>query len=151
VRQAARIEGVVVTDLKVVRNERGRLMEVQRADEPTFPGFGQAYVTATFPGVVKAWYRHTAQVDQLAVVSGELRLALYDSREGSPTCGTVAELRLGDGQPLLVQIPPGVWHGFQAVGDREALILHLNTVAYDAAAPDEERLDPGTDAIPYRW
>jgi dTDP-4-dehydrorhamnose 3,5-epimerase len=150
-RQAARIDGVVVTHLKVVRNERGRLMEVQRADDRAFPGFGQACVTATFPGVVKAWYRHSTQIDQLAVVSGELRLALYDPRDGSPTRGAVAELRLGDEQPLLVLIPPGVWHGFQAVGDREALILHLNTAAYDVDAPDEERLDPDTETIPYRW
>ena len=52
------IDGVQVTLLKLVPNERGRLMEVLRADEPWFAGFGQIYVTQSFNGIVKAWYRH---------------------------------------------------------------------------------------------
>jgi dTDP-4-dehydrorhamnose 3,5-epimerase len=145
------IEGVVVTDLKLLPSERGRLMEVQRADEADFPGFGQAYVTSTYPGVVKAWYRHSVQVDQIAVVTGLLKLVLYDDREGSASHGMVQEVVLGDVTPRLVRIPPGVWHGFQATGDREAFALHLNTVPFDPAGPDEERLPPDSDLIPYSW
>lgn len=141
----------MVTDLKLLPNERGRLLEVQRSDDPSFPGFGQAYVTSTYPGVVKAWYRHTTQVDQIAVVTGLLKLVLYDDREGSPTNGVVQEVVLGELAPRLVLIPPGVWHGFQAIGGRETFALHLNDVAYDPAQPDEERLSPDSDLIPYSW
>src|SRR5512144_3023328 len=124
------VAGVVVKELKLVPNERGRLMEVQRVDEEDFPGFGQVYVTSTHPGVVKAWYRHGVQVDQIAVVSGLLKLVLFDDREGSPTHGVVQEVVLGELAPRLVVIPPGVWHGFQAIGGNEAFALHLNTVPF---------------------
>src|SRR5262245_26942622 len=59
------MQGVFIKPLKLLPNARGHLMEVQRRDDAEFPGFGQAYVTQTFRGVVKAWYRHRLQIDQL--------------------------------------------------------------------------------------
>ena len=38
------IEGVCVVPLKLIRNERGRLVEIQRHDDSHFLGFGQAYI-----------------------------------------------------------------------------------------------------------
>lgn len=144
------IQGVVVKPLKRVVNERGWLLEMQRQDDPEFKGFGQTYATATLPGIVKAWYRHHRQIDNLAVASGQLRIALYDDRPASPTKGAVMELLSGGDTPLLVQIPVGVWHGFTPVGG-EAIALHLNTLSFDFAATDEDRLPPDTPLIPFRW
>lgn len=144
------IDGVVITILTLVRNERGRLMEVQRCDDPGFPGFGQAYVTQSFGGVVKAWYRHHVQIDQLAAITGTAKLVLYDDRPGSPTCGRVNEIVMGDSAPKLVRIPPGVWHGFQGL-ESDVFFLHLNTVPFDFAAPDEDRLASDDPSVPYRW
>jgi dTDP-4-dehydrorhamnose 3,5-epimerase len=92
----AEIEGARVIALKTVTNARGHLLEVQRADDAHHPGFGQAYVTCTLPGVVKAWYRHREQFDQIALVKGELRLALYDAREGSATRHNLLEVVIAD-------------------------------------------------------
>ncbi len=125
-------------------------MEVERCDDGFYLDFGQAYITMTKPGVVRAWYRHKDQVDQIALVKGRLLLVLMDSREDSPTFQWVQEIRVADDAPALVQIPPGVWHGFQAVGD-EAYLLHLNTRPFDFAHPDEERLAADDPTIPYRW
>jgi dTDP-4-dehydrorhamnose 3,5-epimerase len=126
-------------------------MEVQRADDPHFLGFAQAYVTSTYPGVIKAWYRHHRQIDQIASITGLVKLVLFDARADSPSCDRVQEIYLGDLAPRLIQIPPGVWHGFQAVGPDEAFLLHLNSVAHDSAAPDEDRLAPDDPTIPYAW
>ncbi len=145
------IEGVEVCPLKLLPNEKGRLMEIQRADDKIFPGFGQVYITSTLPGIVKAWYRHTTQIDQIAVMVGLLKLVLYDDRETSPTRGKINTIFLGELAPKLVQIPPGIWHGFQTIGEREAFALHLNSVAFQADAPDEDRLPYDTNIIPYQW
>jgi|ADGO01.1.fsa_nt_gi dTDP-4-dehydrorhamnose 3,5-epimerase and related enzymes len=115
------IDGVRIVGLKKVVNERGHLMEVQREDDDHFIGFGQAYITCTLPGVIKAWYRHQRQLDQIALVRGSATLALFDSRPQSPSAGRTLEWILNDDSPALVQIPPGVWHGFQARGPRAAL------------------------------
>jgi dTDP-4-dehydrorhamnose 3,5-epimerase len=145
------IHNSAVIQLKRITNERGCLLEIQRQDDPHYPGFGQAYVTYTLPGVVKAWYRHHKQLDQIVLISGSVLLVMFDSREQSPTDGVLNELQLRFGKPQLVQIPPGVWHGFQALGTEPACLLHLNSVPIDLANKDEDRLPPDDPAIPYRW
>ena len=145
------IDGVRLVHLKKVTNQRGYLMEVQREDDDHFIGFGQAYVTCTLPGVIKAWYRHHKQIDQIALLRGTAMLALFDDRDGSPTAGRRIECALTEDRPALVQIPPGVWHGFQARGPDPLFLLHLNSVAQNVAAPDEDRLPPDSTRIPYAW
>lgn len=145
------IDGVILTPLKNIVTPRGHLMEVQRVDDSHYPGFGQAYITMTNPLVVKAWYRHHRQIDQIALIKGSLLLVLFDSRMGSPTRQTVTELRIREEAPKLVQIPAGIWHGFQAIGDDELFLLHLNSIPFNPADLDEDRLADNDPAIPYRW
>jgi dTDP-4-dehydrorhamnose 3,5-epimerase len=145
------IDGVRIVPLKKVVNDRGHLMEVQRSDDEHFIGFGQAYVTCTLPGVVKAWYRHHRQNDQLALVRGAALVVLFDDRPHSPSVGRTLECPLDDERPALVQIPPGVWHGFQARGPDPLYLLHLNSIAHHADDPDEDRLPRDSPDIPYAW
>src|SRR5665811_714803 len=106
------IEGVMVKKLKVIPDDRGRLMEIMRCDDDEYRSFGQVYMTTTYPGVVKAWHMHRLQTDHVAALCGMFRLALYDSRDGSPTFGTLQEVHMGVHHPVLVRIPPGVYHGW---------------------------------------
>ena len=145
------IEGVQIIPLKTVVNERGHLMEVQREDDPQFPGFGQAYITCTLPTVVKAWYRHHQQWDQIALIKGEVVLVMYDAREDSLTRGTLLEVDITEQNPRLVQIPPGIWHGFKALGQEALYLLHLNSVAFKFEDTDEDQLPSNTSSIPYQW
>jgi dTDP-4-dehydrorhamnose 3,5-epimerase len=145
------IEGVVVKQLRVIPDERGRLMEIMRRDDPFFTGFGQVYVTTGYPGVVKAWHYHKRQFDHFCVVKGMMKVVLYDSREESPTRGEVNEFFMGDHRPILLRIPPLVYHGFKAIGPEEALLVNVPTETYDYAAPDEHRVDPHKNNIPYSW
>jgi len=145
------IEGVRTKPLKVVSDERGRLMEMLRADDDLFQKFGQVYVTAAYPGVVKAWHYHEKQTDNMVCVRGMMKVVLYDDREGSATRGSVNEFFIGDHNPLLVQIPPLVFHGFKCVSEHEALVVNTVTEVYDYARPDEFRLDAHDPSIPYDW
>jgi dTDP-4-dehydrorhamnose 3,5-epimerase len=147
----ASLEGVRIVLLKRVTNERGYLTEVQRSEDAIHPGFGQAYVTATRPGIIKAWYRHRTQVDQIVLVKGAIKLVLFDEREGSSSYKQSRELLMDERVSMLVQIPPGVWHGFQAFGPEDAILLHLNSVPFNFDQPDEERVPPDDSRIPYRW
>lgn len=145
------IAGVKVRRLPALPDERGVLTEILRSDDPEFPGFGQAYMTTTYPGVVKAWHFHHSQTDMICCLSGELKLALYDDREGSPTRGLVNEIFLGDSNRLLVKVPSGIYHGWKCVGEQAALIINLPDKLYNYASPDEHRVNPHQNDIPYRW
>lgn len=146
------IEGVQVRRLAVHCDERGRLMEVLRADDPEMNvKFGQVYTTTAYPGVTKAWHYHRLQTDHFVCLYGMIKLVLYDDREGSPTRGTVNEFFMGPHNPILVEIPNLVYHGFKCISETEAMVLNYVTEVYNYEAPDEFRVDPHGGEIPYDW
>jgi dTDP-4-dehydrorhamnose 3,5-epimerase len=145
------IHGVQVKPLRVIPDERGRLMEILRRDDPLFEKFGQVYMTTTYPGVVKAWHFHKLQDDNITVVKGTLKLVLYDDRDGSPTRKELNELFLGEHHPLLVHVPKHVHHGWKCIGIEEAIVINCVTEPYCYKDPDEHRLPFDTDQIPYDW
>ncbi len=145
------IDGVKIKKLRVIPDERGRLMEILRADDELFSEFGQVYVTTTYPTVVKAWHKHLKQSDNVVCVRGMIKLALYDPREDSPSFKEVTQFYLGVHNPLLVQIPPNIYHGWMCVSDEEAMIVNIPTEVYDYENPDEQRLDAHENDIPYDW
>ena len=145
------ITGVKTKQLKVIPDERGRVMELLRSDDDLFQDFGQAYMTTSYPGVVKAWHLHTRQTDNIVCVGGMIKLVLYDPREDSASQGEVVQLYLGVHNPLLVQIPPQIYHGWMCISPEEALIINFPTEAYNADDPDEVRVDPHVNSIPYDW
>lgn len=145
------IDGVVVKSLKVIPDERGYLMEMLRADDPFFQQFGQCYLTAVYPGVVKGWHYHRLQTDHFVCVHGMAKVVLYDRREESPTRGEVNEFFMGERNNVLVVIPPGVLHGMKGIGTETALIVNVPTHTYKYGDPDEYRVDPHDGSVPYDW
>ena len=145
------IEGVTVKPLEVFPDERGRLMEILRCDDDVFETFGQCYCTTALPGVVKAWHCHRVQSDNFAVVSGMAKVVLYDAREGSPTHGELMELFAGVHRPVLIHVPPMVYHGFKGIGPAETILVNCPTEPFNREEPDELRLPAHGGAIPYDW
>ena len=145
------ISGVKVKKLKVIPDERGRLMEILRNDEAAFKKFGQVYMTTAKPGVTKAWHYHKKQDDNFTCVYGKMKLALYDARKDSPTYKEINEFIISPEDPMLVTIPRLVYHGFKCVSDVEAIVINTPTEPYDHKRPDEYRLDMYDNDIPYDW
>jgi dTDP-4-dehydrorhamnose 3,5-epimerase len=145
------IDGVAIKNLKVIADERGRLMEILRCDEPTFSKFGQVYMTTNYPGVVKAWHFHKMQTDNICCVKGMIKLVLFDARTDSKTHMEIMELFIGDYNPLLVSIPFGIYHGWKCISPDESLVISVPTEPYNYASPDEFRLPPDSEEIHYDW
>ncbi|MGB9004656.1 MAG: dTDP-4-dehydrorhamnose 3,5-epimerase family protein [Candidatus Aminicenantales bacterium] len=145
------IAGVKTKMLRVIPDERGRLMEILRRDDSLFQEFGQVYLTTTYPGVVKAWHLHKKQTDNICCLAGMIKLVLYDGRNDSPTFTEINEFFLGVHNPQLVQVPAHVSHGWKCISLEEALVINIPTNVYDYKQPDEHRLDPHQGGIPYDW
>lgn len=145
------IEGVKTRQLKRIPDERGYLMEMFRSDWSEYEQFGQVYITAVYPDVVKGWHYHKLQDDNFICVSGMAKVVLYDAREGSATHGEINEFFIGELNPMLVQIPKGVYHGFKGISENVTLIVNCPTQLYNYTDPDEYRLPAHTDEIPYDW
>lgn len=145
------IDGVVVQPLTVIPDERGRLMEILRCDDPFCSGFGQVYLTTVYPGVVKAWHYHKVQEDRFTCIRGMVKAVLCDDREQSPTRGLLNEIYVGEHKPCLIVIPPGVYHGWKCISEYEAYVINVPSHPYNRSDPDEFRCDPHTGGIPYDW
>ncbi|MDP8237467.1 MAG: dTDP-4-dehydrorhamnose 3,5-epimerase family protein [Candidatus Hatepunaea meridiana] len=145
------IEGVKTKLLKLIPDERGRLMEILREDDEMFERFGQVYMTTTYPSVVKAWHYHHKQSDNVTCVKGMIKLVLHDPREGSSTKGQTEEYYIGEHRPMLVHIPTYVYHGWKGISDTEALIINMVTQPYDYKNPDEHRRPWDDPEIGYDW
>jgi dTDP-4-dehydrorhamnose 3,5-epimerase len=143
------INGIFIKALKQIPDERGKIMHMLRADDPHFEKFGEIYFSVVNPGVVKGWHIHKKMTLNYAVVSGMIKLALYDPRPSSPTRGTVQEIFMGEENYVLVRIPPGIYNGFKGLGESPAIVANCATLPHD---PEEiGRLDPFENEIPYDW
>ena len=143
------IHGVLVHPLRQIADERGKIMHMLRCDDPRFEKFGEIYFSVVYPGVIKGWHLHKEMTLNYAVVSGMIKLVLYDDRPDSATRGEVQELFVGESNYVLVRIPPLVWNGFKGVGVEPAIVANCSTIPH--AADEIVRKSPFDPSIPYSW
>jgi dTDP-4-dehydrorhamnose 3,5-epimerase len=144
------IDGVTVKPLQKIPDERGYVAHMLRSDDPTFEKFGEIYFSAVYPGVVKGWHLHTKMTLNYAVVTGVIKLVLYDDRPKSPTRGETMEIITGEDNYSLITIPPQIWNGFKGIGKNIAIVANCSTHPHD---PKEiQRIDPfDNNIIKYNW
>ena len=143
------IDGVIVTPLRKIPDERGTIMHMMRSDSAMFKSFGEIYFSTVYPGVIKAWHIHDIMTLNYCVVSGTIKFVLYDDRNDSKTKGNLMELYPGENNYCMITVPPGVWNGFMGVGVKESIVANLTDIPHD---PTEiHRLDPLDNPIPYKW
>jgi dTDP-4-dehydrorhamnose 3,5-epimerase len=145
------IHGVKIKSLTRHVDDRGYVMEILRRDDELFKQFGQAYISACFPGVVKAWHCHEIQTDHFCCIQGNAKIGLYDDRPDSPTNGKAKGIVIGELNPVLISIPRLVWHGMTALGGELAVVLNIPTEPYNREKPDELRRDPFDPEVPFEW
>src|SRR5207245_9209248 len=121
-RRMSDIHGVVGKELVTRADERGFFRESIRESDGFFDHFGQLSHSLMYPGVTKAWHIHKKQTDWWYVV-GALKVALYDTRDGSPTKGNLMEFLMGDTRATCVKIPQGGAHGCRGLERSHSLYV----------------------------
>jgi dTDP-4-dehydrorhamnose 3,5-epimerase len=143
------IDGVIITPLKKISDERGCVMHMLKASDSVFKKFGEIYFSTVYPGAIKAWHAHKKMTLNYAVIVGEIKLVLFDQRDNSPTKGEVQEIFLGEKNYCLVTVPPLVVNGFKGLGVIESIVANCSTYPHDPA--EITRIDPFSKHIPYLW
>lgn len=143
------IEGVVVTPLKQIPDERGKIMHMMRCDQAPYRSFGEIYFSCVYPGAIKGWHIHKEMYLNYAVPHGKIKFVLYDDRPDSKTKGELMELFLGQDNYQLVTVPPLVWNGFKGIGTEMAIVANCSSIVHSPTEID--RMDPFDPRIPYNW
>ena len=98
------IEGVVISPLKQMFDERGKVMHMLRSDSPLYDSFGEIYFSCTYPGAIKAWHLHKQMTLNYAAIYGEIKCVLFDDRPGSKTRGCIDEYYLSPENYFLLTV-----------------------------------------------
>jgi len=143
------IEGVKLIPLRQISDERGKIMHMLKRTDPHFEKFGEIYFSVAYPGVIKAWHLHTKQIQFYAVISGMIKLVLYDERKDSKTYGELMELFTGEDNYQLIRLPIGVVNGYKTIGVKPAIVANCATEPHDSE--EMVRYDPLDNHIKYDW
>jgi dTDP-4-dehydrorhamnose 3,5-epimerase len=135
--------GVKIYELKKIPDERGLFTELFREDWKEFTDndqIVQVNFSISFPGMIRAWHRHTrGQIDYLVVFKGSLKICLYDDEEGSKTRGQLDEIIASEERLQVVRVPGHYWHGTKAISSEPSTLVYFTTKLYDYKNPDEQR------------
>jgi dTDP-4-dehydrorhamnose 3,5-epimerase len=146
------IDGVKIRKIATHAHDRGNFREILRDDDKLLKRFGQASITVTYPGIIKAFHWHKRQDDLWYGVSGNARVVLHDLRKKSKTYQQTMEICIGDNaEPILIYIPVGVAHGYQVLGKKPFTLIYFTTESYNPKNPDEERIDYDDPEIGFDW
>jgi dTDP-4-dehydrorhamnose 3,5-epimerase len=145
------IEGVKVKRLTKHCDERGYFMELVRDDENLLSRFGQASMSMSYPGVIKAFHYHEKQDDVWFFPMGNAQVVLYDLREDFKTYGQTNVFYMGEDNPIVLVIPKGVAHGYRVLGEKPGAIIYFTTESYNPNQPDEKRIPWNDPVIGFDW
>jgi dTDP-4-dehydrorhamnose 3,5-epimerase len=135
------IDGVHIKKLDKHVDRRGFLIETYRLDDMPEGLIPQmSYVSFTEPGVSRGPHEHREQTDIFAFIGpGKLEIRLWDNRNGSPTFRNKKTVTGGEGNPVLVIVPPGVIHGYRNISKTDrGMVLNYPDKLYRGWGKIEE-------------
>ena len=136
IKNGVTIDGVFLKDLTTHLDDRGDVIELWSEGWSEYKdGFVRptthVYQSATDPGVVKCWHLHEIHTDQFTVTRGKLQVSMIDVRVDSPTFGQANKVILGIQKPRFLKIPPGIMHGWKALGEVESIVVNFQSHLFD--------------------
>ncbi|MDQ3364492.1 MAG: dTDP-4-dehydrorhamnose 3,5-epimerase [Myxococcota bacterium] len=150
------LPGVVLLELDVYGDARGRFMETYRRERylDVGVGIGLEFVQDNFSSSLKGTLRglhyqlQHPQGKLVHVTRGEVFDVAVDIRRGSPTFGQWFGATLSAANHRQLWVPPGFAHGFVVTSD-EADFVYKCTAIYDGA--DDRSIAWNDPALAITW
>ena len=143
------IEGVKITPLRQIKDNRGKIMHMLRSDHSLFKSFGEIYFSTVNPKILKAWHLHKEATLNYVCVYGKVKLVLFDERKKSETFGNYQEIFLSPENYSLITIPPNIWNGFKGLHKDHSIIANCLNLPHN----EEEmvRSEINEKRFKYKW
>jgi len=129
---SGRINDIIINDMVKNTDNRGWLIELFRKDQIENDIFPQmSYISLTYPGIARGPHEHREQTDYFCFLGpSTFRLLLWDTRKNSSTYGNMMILKIGESDPKIVIVPPGVVHAYKNIGEKPGLVINLPNKLY---------------------
>jgi len=143
------IEGVKISQLKIISDYRGSVMHMLRNDSENFDKFGEIYFSTIFKDRIKAWHLHKEATLNYVCVYGKVKLVLFDNRKASKSFGEYQEIFLSPENYFLITIPPNIWNGFKGLNNEHSIIANCLNLPHN----ENEMVRLGIDdkRFNYNW
>lgn len=124
------MEGVLIAELPVYKDNRGLTAELFRNDWNTDYKPAMVYMSVTKPHVKRGPHEHGEQSDCFAFIGpGEFKVYLWRKRED----GTIQKFPpfiVGESRPVLIIVHPGVVHAYENIGNHSGICLNMPNTLY---------------------
>ena len=71
------IEGIKVTNLNQIHDERGSIMHMLKSTDPHYIKFGEIYFSLIHYQAIKAWHIHKSMTLNYATVHGKIKFVVF--------------------------------------------------------------------------
>ena len=143
------INDIIISPLKILSDNRGKVIHMMRNDSKVFKSFGEVYFSTIYKDSIKAWHLHKENTLNYACIKGKVKLVLFDDRKESSTNGEYQEIILTPQNYFLITIPPNIWNGFKGLDDEESIIA--NCLSSPHNENEMVREDPLNEKFKYDW
>jgi dTDP-4-dehydrorhamnose 3,5-epimerase len=136
------IPGVVVSKCINHVDDRGVLCEILTNEDSFFTNFGQVYmVTNHNQYTVRGFHKHNRLTDWFFIAKGTAQFVLVDDRRGEEeNIYRAKEIVIGEKNPSVITVPPGVFHGWRNLV-QDTILVSTASERYNKNLPDEERVE----------
>jgi dTDP-4-dehydrorhamnose 3,5-epimerase len=141
------IDGLIKTDLNIIRNADGDIYHGLKEVDPGFVGFGEAYFSTIKHCSIKAWKKHLDMTMNFIVPVGRIGIAIYDDRVDSRTNGVFNSYILSPKAYFRLTIPPLLWVGFKGLSDSDSFLLNIANITHNP----NEVVHKTIDEIKFNW
>jgi dTDP-4-dehydrorhamnose 3,5-epimerase len=117
------LEGILLTPLKRIHNEKGDIFHAMKKSDKGFNGFGEAYFSTISKGEIKGWKKHTRMTLNIIVPVGKIELVVYDGSE-------FFSVILSNKNYQRLTIEPDLWLAFRGLS-HENMLLNLGSIEHD--------------------
>lgn len=143
------IYGVEYKETKTVIKDSGTLTELFRPEWFSDANVAQVFRVTLYPNAISGWHAHLKTIDRLSILTGSVKIVLYDDRPESPTYQQINVFKIAEVRPGTVLIPPGVWHAVQNLHPNSSSIVNMVDTPYQYEQPDHVRIPINDPQIPY--
>jgi len=145
-----KINGLKLTPLKQICDQRGSVMHYLNSDSPNYLKFGEVYFSTVKAGIIKGWKFHKTITQNFCIPFGIIKIVVYDNREKSETYGYIDEIILNNyDNYYLLTMPPKLWYSFKCISENYAIIAN---VIDEKHSQNETVIQPiNSIKIPYDW
>lgn len=138
------ISQVVISPMKHFQGADGDIFHIMRKDFPGFIDFGEVYISTVKVGRIKGWKKHEKMTLNIVVPIGQMKFVLFDEVNN-----LFSEVYLSKDKYQRMTVPPGIWMGFQCMGEQESMLINFADIPHD---PTEAAVLPlDNQLIRYQW